>query len=909
MFLHVYREEYKGKKLMVSNFDPTIKSNSVSAASTTSTTVSTGENKSSGGNTVFSEQLKKSAKLLGITPEEYQALMNDPNLNFASLTPEEQLKFIQEYKSTQSGEGIQTEQQTVNPEPEAQPAQEAAVTTDIQESSEFQETSETEDVKETVNNKKVTPEDLSAEDGYDFDTASYTKLKPGKMFDLYVKEYAKNKFLFADPNNAKSIEEWNNLPEQERKELLKTAKAQAKRELRLSRNILNKNSTGVGDGNRTSLEMKMILLQTANAKGESVEKIKRLSTNEQAIMIADTLRSKNQFDPSKLSKIEQQMLAEANLNLESVRAALYKQGDKNEIAKNLCFDNIQRFVLSKENPKGVKLAQVQKEYLETKQKNGEKLTEFETRRLESLNKISAEDMENFGSKIGTDTELTTEILQDKKLSEKYAKADTIEKAAIKAKFALSKYKDDPEKFQELIQNAIACGNLEEVLALHSLAKNHVKIQENLANTDDNDIQNVNSHNIQNLGESASIVAEKNLELEKTDTKRAERFQKASLVSCEDSQMPAISAATSKSKIESVQIATVDRGFEIEDVETGKAVAENVKANSSKKAISYMGQNADKAKGELQYHYLNIAARDDAEVTNDIINNGTVERLNSEYQTRAFNNLKDNAETLMPKDKAINALNKLSDSIEKCDKSNQLDMHESITSSKYSEVQEHAASNIYKYHESVQAKAIEVTRASGNSEAIDRAMANFDKYSDSVKQNPEYQKMQQETEVRKADEVARQVAEFHVQYQKLTGQAINLDGTQTDKERQIEFIKKFLGGTPQEQFKMITNMPHSMQGSAFAKIAMYCPQMLTNLVKGGYGKDILSSSGLSSELAGRVINIMLTCQDSDKKEAVKFVKKHKSMFNEATLERVENVANMNSSNTVHLSSKSTVLYKA
>lgn len=217
---------------------------------------------------------------------------------------------------------------------------------------------------------------------------------------------------------------------------------------------------------------------------------------------------------------------------------------------------------------------------------------------------------------------------------------------------------------------------------------------------------------------------------------------------------------------------------------------------------------------------------------------------------------------------------------------QIAMHQTLMTSKDEAVLTHAANNIYKYQEDAQAKALDATKATGNTKAIDEAMKNYDKYSKSVQQEPKYQTMQQETEARKTQEIAEQVADFHAQYEKITGQKLDVSSKASDTEIKMAYVKEFLNASPQEQFKMISKIPASWQTTVFSRMAQYCPQMLTGLVKQGYGKSILNTPGLSLDVISAVINVMLVQQNSDKKSAIKYVKAHKSMFSDATLEKVE-----------------------
>ena len=251
---------------------------------------------------------------------------------------------------------------------------------------------------------------------------------------------------------------------------------------------------------------------------------------------------------------------------------------------------------------------------------------------------------------------------------------------------------------------------------------------------------------------------------------------------------------------------------------------------------------------------------------------------------------------------ISLQNKLADDVVNYKKpEDQLAMHDILMTAKDQEVLEHAASNIYKYDESVQAGALDSTKATGNEGAIDAAMANYDKYAPSVQEDPKYQAMMHETEVRQSQEIAQQVADFHVEYEKITGMKSNIEQEISDRDQKLNYIRSFLNASPQEQFKMLSKIPMSWQGTVFSKIATFCPQMLSGLVKQGYGKHILNTPGLSSDVIYKVVNIMLTSQSSDKKVAVKYVKSHQSMFSASTIERCEEILSSDNMRTKKYSS--------
>ena len=178
-----------------------VSNNGTSVQSTASTT-STQSTSNTSPNTVFDKKAEELAKKLGITQEEYLQIAQDPK--FSTLSSEEQIKYIAAYKAAkQSTAAAETNNATAatNTAATAETEQTAAAQTAAS-------TTETESTEETTNTKAAAQNTAEAEDNswakdYYFDSKKYSDLEATEMFDVYVEEYAKNKFLYGDKNNHK----------------------------------------------------------------------------------------------------------------------------------------------------------------------------------------------------------------------------------------------------------------------------------------------------------------------------------------------------------------------------------------------------------------------------------------------------------------------------------------------------------------------------------------------------------------------------------------------------------------------------------------------------------------------------------------------------------------------------------
>ncbi len=302
-----------------------------------------------------------------------------------------------------------------------------------------------------------------------------------------------------------------------------------------------------------------------------------------------------------------------------------------------------------------------------------------------------------------------------------------------------------------------------------------------------------------------------------------------------------------------------------------------------------GEKPD-GKLQLKQQAAALAANPKSVVVNQALKDATpfiAKDATSEYFEIGFKA----TENLEGKDTQIEAQKGWSDIIKHCDASVQGDLFETTMTSKYDEVLEYASSNIYQLDESVQAEAIKLSYDTGNQKAIDAVNAQLDKCDAKAVEavgSDVIERQTQATESRYTQEVAQEVAEFNQKYQELTGTTAQENLLPDADEQKMAFVQSFLSATPQEQYKLISKIPQAWQGTVFSKICQYCPNLLTGLVKQGYGKQILKTPGMPSDVIYKVINTMLTCGASDKRDASKYVTDHKYLFTESTLERCEEI---------------------
>ena len=846
-----------------------VSNNGTSVQSTASTT-STQSSSNTSPNTVFDKKAEELAKKLGITQEEYLQIAQDPK--FSTLSSEEQIKYIAAYKAAkQSTAAAETNNATAatNTAATAETEQTAAAQTAAS-------TTETESTEETTNTKAAAQNTAEAEDNswakdYYFDSKKYSNLKPTEMFDVYVEEYAKNKFLYGDKNNHKDIEAWNNLSDKERKQLIKDANKLVRKELGISKKLFAKD---VKENKKYLLQSKMTALQAANEHGLSLDSYYSFDEAQRTEIVAEYLNNVKKLAPENLSNSQRMALSGLNTALEATKAELAKQGLTTE-AQNISFGDIAHQV----NQNDIKLGVAIKELLTQKQENGT-ITAEERLMLKTLNeKVTAEALESFGIRFGEQTIVEKEM-SDSKFAEDYANASSPEqKNAILAKHAWVKYKNDPDKLLELIQDANECGKIGTAIALRTLAKNSPKLKRILAaQSDDQKAYNTKDKNVADSDENVKLIAANINSISKTDPETTQILGEDFANTIDDEQVAAFNEGISSTDHKGLAQIGQKRTAEIENKDTQMEAINAAINNGSEVIVTEFGINADKFHPENQEYTISTAAsKFDGRVAKAITDNETITRLDKEAQTGSFKAVQMNLEKFLPKDQAIESLNNLADQIAKCDVSNQLDMHKAITGSKYSEVQEHAASNIHNYDKSVQADAIKATYQSGNTKAIEAANLQLSQCDPEAVKSiaKEVQAQVQAMEARHtaaiSTDIGTKLASMDAARDPAASEKWSNDTVTAKREEYREMFKNADAAT---KFRMISKLQGVWQKEIITHIATYCPEMLSSLIS-SLGSDLFQLQ-LTPEVKNKIMLEMLRVPDMQA-DALEYFKNNTNSF--------------------------------
>lgn len=300
----------------------------------------------------------------------------------------------------------------------------------------------------------------------------------------------------------------------------------------------------------------------------------------------------------------------------------------------------------------------------------------------------------------------------------------------------------------------------------------------------------------------------------------------------------------------------------------------------------IGKTDDSVEMKLNENYVKFAEETkDADLLN-AVGEGTY--LYSKDNQRAASKNVMQASNSFEKEEAVKIQKTLADQIAKCHKDNQLDMHNDIMKSKYDDVLEHAANNINKYDESVQADAIKSTYATGNEKAIEACNLQIDKCKGDLSsvQN-EINANVARVEAKYTQKAAESVADSLTNIAQ--AQNANKMTSQAQSEYKKQLITNFMKADSAERYKMISKLPSNIKSDVYLMMCKYCPKLLSSdmigdIVQMGYGRTILRTDGVSAAIKFELVHKMLSSDSSNKKIASTYVFENEAIFAEATRDK-------------------------
>ena len=586
----------------------------------------------------------------------------------------------------------------------------------------------------------------------EYNFSDFQKADLDSKVETYAEELAKNKFLYN--SGEKQIAEWEALSDAEKK-----AKIDAERN---ELNALKKNYTTEGKKNfnfNVYLSRKMEILQAANYHEMSLEKFEGEPTKDQLLhdyvfaVVDANLDSKsgNLKPEATCTKRQFEYYNRQKFLTKAIVDELRRSGDTS------LYDSGADFVMSqseiKEHCKKLnKLPfEIEYNYLKHKAQDGIKLSDYEKSKYDDLKKFDTPaGKQIFASLKNPQNHGIIEDLKNSKYGEDWDMAKNAsdeDKMLILHKYVAEKMKSLPEDekskfFNEFISEYAAEDSLVAIeFATKHLNRIDKKEQKQLVQNATELVDLFLAIDVNNLTpEMKKQIAEKQNALRKENPELYSLLAQTVTQIADEGSFESFREGYLKSNDKKVLTSLVYRAYDAkrssqvgqQKILLGVFENENIDVDIRKQAAIRL----DEAYKENQVSLTKIASKQ-KEVNDAMIEDGTFSRFEKENQTQAFEILKKRTEQSDYTDEeAIEQLNKLSDGIQYCDKDNQLDMHNSMMKSKYSEVQEHTAGNIKNYDPSVQSAAMDAVYASGNEKAIETAVSGLSEFKSSDVQRQE-----------------------------------------------------------------------------------------------------------------------------------------------------------------------------
>ena len=267
----------------------------------------------------------------------------------------------------------------------------------------------------------------------------------------------------------------------------------------------------------------------------------------------------------------------------------------------------------------------------------------------------------------------------------------------------------------------------------------------------------------------------------------------------------------------------------------------------------------------------------------------------DFEVYSAQKVLENAETILPEKDAIQVLKIAADTNTRCAAENQAEIHKVFMNSKYDEVLEHAASNIYKYDESAQADAIKYTYETNNTKAIDACNGQIEQCSPEAVQKVGREIVEasvEQTVQRIVSEASDNYANAVIENNKITN---NLTEPQefkglSDSTKALRLYENFKKSTPAEQYRMLSKLSKDQLKTVIGLLCKANSSVIKGLVSQGLGSYVLQTIGKSPDVLYMTVDIMMKKGGKDAKCASEYVvaKQSTTHFSDDTIVKANEI---------------------
>lgn len=247
----------------------------------------------------------------------------------------------------------------------------------------------------------------------------------------------------------------------------------------------------------------------------------------------------------------------------------------------------------------------------------------------------------------------------------------------------------------------------------------------------------------------------------------------------------------------------------------------------------------------------------------------------DFEVYSAQKILENAETILPEKEAIEVLKIAADTNTRCAAENQAEIHKVFMNSKYDEVLEHAASNIYKYDESAQADAIKYTYETNNTKAIDACNGQIEQCSPEAVQKVGREIVEasvEQTVERTISNASNIYADTVIENNKITNNQTEPEELKglSDSAKAQQLYEDFKKATPAEQYRLLSKLSKDQLKVVIGALCKANSSVIKGLVSQGLGSYVLQTIGKSPDVLYMTIDIMMKKGGKDAKCASEYV---------------------------------------
>lgn len=875
---------------------------------------------------------------LGITEKEYNAICTlDPSFGAPGRTVEEQRTYIQENHPELLNPTKATVATTPTVIEESAPTTQIATTTTEEITSVEQtqaaqiaqnvvESEVKESVKDNTNNNNDT---LELDRIYEYDFRAFEELDGRKKLRVIFTETARNKYLYGDKNLGRTPEDWENLSEDDKKELIRNERKAFFSEE--NRHFYH-HQKEILEEDLTEDEMKTILSSISTSKLEKIllantyamsidEYNKRPKIQQEDDFIGLFFDTKFSENTTSLTENQENRLQD-NIEIQKawydVQIAILKKDGEEKHAEQIkeiqalkiaieqypyatemeCLQiEIDKFNTEFPNFK-IAMSDLKEIALRNQINRGEKTSELDRKaleRLEAFNRkplktlIAAKNIDQLleekkidlleyslleeaaNSEIGYDPSQSDEekyIKLEKYLDKKLTSVTSnSERVTLIANLIYELLKEDKDSNGPLIQ------------ALHEHAVRHCgkEFETELAKQLDQVLIHANVANADvfspetgyHLATSLGLFTKENPEFgNQLTTEYINNTNGEQLTHTNDDTPSAFDVILNNENFDkSVKQATSQRTLteSHKNEEIAEKMSASIKNSNNETAKIELATNAYLAASSLQTQFLSDATYQCSAATAAAIEADVASKFATENQADAVKLLRDNVKTQFEGKDVDKYLSTLAD-------------------------------NIHNLEVSVQQDALKHIYESGNQAAIDKALENL---FDERKSINEIRDAETSNTFSLLDNIDFSDLDLK---QKLSPSEI---AALPPAKKQQYYIEMFKQASPSDKLKILEKIPSGTQKKTiFTIIVRFVPGLMKNMIEAGLGLQMLSSN-LPMDASNKVLKAMLASENNEVKEQVETIRKDKTYA-----ERLENMeSEINSQNRIDeiLSNPATASY--